>query len=62
MKNPCAELPDRGLSPLRGLVQRRDGTIVCPKCRQDSGNDWSQCRGKCPLPMSPHYQPTNSAT
>ena len=29
--------------------------IVCPKCRYTSGNDWRQCHGSCPMPMSPHY-------
>lgn len=29
---------------------------TCPKCRQTSGNSWSQCDGVCPMPMSPHYQ------
>lgn len=27
----------------------------CPKCLQTSGDDWSQCKGKCPIPFSPHY-------
>ena len=27
----------------------------CPKCSATSGNDWSQCRGSCPMPLSPHY-------
>jgi hypothetical protein len=30
-------------------------TFVCPKCKATSGNDWSQCRGACPMPMSPHH-------
>lgn len=30
-------------------------SFVCPKCSATSGNDWSQCRGSCPMPMSPHY-------
>jgi len=29
---------------------------TCPKCQAVSGNDWSQCRGQCPLPMSPHFK------
>lgn len=28
---------------------------TCPKCKQTSGNSWSQCDGACPMPMSPHY-------
>ena len=32
---------------------------ICPKCKCISGDDWSQCGGKCPLRMSPHFdQPT----
>jgi hypothetical protein len=27
----------------------------CPKCRSTSGNDWSQCGGKCPMPNTRHY-------
>ena len=27
----------------------------CPKCHADSGDDWRQCKGACPMPMSPHY-------
>lgn len=30
----------------------------CPKCKATSGDDWSQCRGDCPMPMSPHYSTT----
>lgn len=29
----------------------------CPKCKTTSGDDWSQCQGSCPMPMSPHYDP-----
>lgn len=28
---------------------------TCPKCGADSGNNWSQCKGSCPMPGSPHY-------
>ena len=31
--------------------------IQCPKCKAVSGDDWSQCRGLCPMPGSPHYKP-----
>lgn len=31
----------------------------CPKCHAISGDDWSQCEGKCPMPMSPHYKEKN---
>lgn len=26
----------------------------CPKCGYFGGDDWSQCDGSCPMPMSPH--------
>lgn len=30
-------------------------SIRCPKCSATSGGDWSQCKGACPMPLSPHY-------
>lgn len=36
--------------------------IKCPKCGAESGDDWSQCKGSCPMPGSPHYKPENEAT
>lgn len=30
--------------------------VRCPKCGFNSGDDWSQCEGDCPMPMSPHYR------
>lgn len=27
----------------------------CPKCKAISGDDWSQCKGVCPVQGSPHY-------
>lgn len=27
----------------------------CPKCGVGSGDDWSQCNGSCPIPISPYY-------
>lgn len=30
--------------------------MTCPKCKMTSGNDWSQCNGSCPMPMSPYYK------
>lgn len=30
--------------------------ITCPKCRETSGNDWSQCNGVCPMEMSPYFK------
>lgn len=29
---------------------------TCPKCGFDSGDDWVQCQGFCPIPISPHYK------
>lgn len=29
----------------------------CQKCGAKSGDDWSQCKGSCPEPASPHYRP-----
>jgi predicted Zn-ribbon and HTH transcriptional regulator len=28
----------------------------CRKCGYESGDDWTQCKGFCPKPWSPHYQ------
>lgn len=35
---------------------------TCPKCGATSGDDWSQCLGSCPMPMSPHYVGAVDAT
>jgi hypothetical protein len=32
-----------------------EGSFRCPKCRQTSGDSWSQCGGFCPMVMSPHF-------
>lgn len=32
-------------------------SISCPKCGAESGDDWSQCEGACPMPGSPHHNP-----
>lgn len=29
--------------------------LVCQKCDARSGDDWSQCQGKCPVKGSPHF-------
>lgn len=29
--------------------------IECPKCAAVSGDDWSQCKGGCPMPGSPSF-------
>lgn len=33
----------------------------CQKCFRQSGDDWRQCGGACPMPQSPHYQPPRRA-
>jgi hypothetical protein len=35
--------------------------ITCPKCGRNSGDDWKQCGGRCPMPGSPHYDATLKA-
>jgi hypothetical protein len=30
--------------------------IECPKCGALSGDDWRQCNGTCPMPMSPFWK------
>lgn len=30
--------------------------ITCPKCKYNSGDDWTQCGGSCPMVGSPHYK------
>ncbi|HBI02300.1 MAG TPA: hypothetical protein DDY18_11840 [Flavobacterium sp.] len=43
---------------MEGIVKiksKPDNLITCPKCKFQSGDDWSQCGGKCPMTMSPHY-------
>jgi len=32
--------------------------VRCPKCGEVSGDDWSQCDGKCPMEGSPHFNPS----
>ena len=29
--------------------------LRCPKCNTYSGDDWSNCNGRCPVEESPHY-------
>lgn len=29
--------------------------MICPKCGSQSGDDWSQCEGSCPIVGSPHF-------
>jgi hypothetical protein len=39
-----------------GHMRDEHGCIRCPKCGAGSGDDWSQCRGACPMPGSPHHR------
>jgi hypothetical protein len=32
-----------------------DEPTPCPKCGATSGDNWIQCEGKCPMPVSPHF-------
>ena len=39
-----------------GLVwNKKEHVWQCPKCKETSGNDWTQCKGECPVTISPHY-------
>ena len=29
--------------------------MECLKCGKSSGDDWSQCKGVCPMASSPHF-------
>lgn len=29
--------------------------VTCPKCGAHSGDDWSQCKGSCPMSGSTHH-------
>jgi hypothetical protein len=35
--------------------------ITCPKCKRESGDNWSECEGSCPMPMSPYYNKAAAA-
>ena len=41
-------------------LKRRGLSVYCPKCGKESGDDWTQCLGSCPMTMSPHYSLTQS--
>ena len=32
-----------------------DNLKTCPKCGFQSGDDWAQCEGSCPMELSPFY-------
>ena len=42
---------------LRRVADSVDGysQYSCIKCGAQSGDDWSQCGGKCPIEQSPHF-------
>jgi hypothetical protein len=44
-----------GLAGQHARVKAVPGAKQCPKCGVQSGDDWRQCEGQCPMPGSPHY-------
>src|ERR1700722_6050552 len=55
---PLPEPKKRG-RPKKVVVetqQDEDEEITCPKCGTDDPGDWSQCKGSCPMPESPHFK------
>ena len=32
-----------------------ENKLICPKCGKNSGDDWTQCVGGCPMKPSPYY-------
>ena len=50
---------NRGVDPTPPLrpapITLENMPPVCPKCGAVSGDDWSQCEGDCPMPISPHF-------
>ena len=43
------------MTPDPVLKANDDGDLECPKCGAVSGDDWSQCKGVCPVECSPHF-------
>lgn len=41
--------------PIARNVAAKQDQAQCPKCGAFSGDDWSQCKGFCPITSSPHY-------
>jgi len=31
--------------------------LTCIKCGAEKGGNWKQCKGSCPIPSSPHFDP-----
>lgn len=63
-----ADVYESGLAAYERVALKYRGALneladtVCPKCGSTSGNDWSQCSGSCPMPMSPHFTLDRSVT
>ena len=39
------------------MTESKEEVTTCPKCGCESGDDWSSCKGVCPMPASPYYDP-----
>lgn len=53
---PPADLDYAKTAYSLSLIWNKDEQMwQCPKCKNFSGDDWSQCRGQCPVTISPHY-------
>ena len=52
------QMKDRraAIKAMNDLRAKTDAEILlkCPKCRETSGHDWSQCNGSCPGGRSEH--------
>lgn len=53
---PCVTLEKLLVSGQETIIARE--MSPCPKCGATTGNDWSQCKGECPMPPSPYYKGT----
>lgn len=42
-------------SLIAASLRAKGAKLKCMKCKRVSGDNWEQCEGKCPMPMSPHY-------
>lgn len=45
--------PGEGMKWVKELGR---AVLACKKCGATSGDYWTQCRGACPIPFSPHYK------
>lgn len=39
----------------------RSKEMGCPKCGAHSGNSWRQCKGNCPIEISPYFNPMTAS-